>query len=424
MSLLMQQYQSKLASQKDKRIGMGAAFRVAYPTNFLSFDFMNGTVVTVKNEEKGLDLKYNSIGIPDGSLVLLAGRSGCGKTTFAVQAAGAIVKPFPESFIIHEDIEGGILDTRLEQLANLGDEFYEKYSRRDQGITTENFYEKMKILHDMKLENADKFQYDTGLYDSKGNKIFKLQPTVVILDSWAMLTPEQFTEENELSGSMGATSSVKRNTAMIRKVIQFLKPANIILLVINHILDDVNISIVPKKAQVAWLKPGERLPGGNTVIYLSNNIIKFNDNTKLKSEKEFGIDGICVDLEFIKSRAGAPGKAVTLILDYAKGFDNDLSLYMLLKQKGKIKGAGAYFYIDGLDTVKFSQKKFKEKLYENPELMQHFATVVLETLNEEIINSHSSKAVDNMLDKEKESQDMSSSNTILSMMNAQMQTVA
>ena len=408
MSLLMKKFQSELAKDKDIRVGMGASFGVAYPTNFLAFDFLNGVVVTVENKEKDLNYTYNSIGIQDGSMICLAGRSGCGKTTFAVQAASNIVRNIDDAFIIHEDIERGISDTRLEQLLNLGDQYETKYMRRNQGISTETFQKRMRMLHDEKIGNYEKYQYDTGCVDSKGEKIYKLRPTVVILDSWAMLRPDNILDDKDIASNMTITSATKQNTAMIKQVFNLLKPANIILFVINHIMPDV--SLVPKKSQIAWLKQGERLPGGESIIYLYDNIFRFNDNSKLKEDKDLGINGIFVDIEFVKSRSGAPGRSATFVLDYNVGFDNELSLFILLKQYNKVKGAGAFLYLEGLDTIKFSQKKFKQKLREEPELLQHFAKLTLQVLQEEIINSTASKYKNNQ-------DSLNVGNYILDMMN-------
>lgn len=385
MSLLMKKVQSLYQKEKDPRMSMNASCNVAYPTHFLSFDFLNGVVVTVENEEKKLNYTYNSIGIQDGTMICFAGRSGCGKTTMAIQMAGNIVRDIDEAFIIHEDIERGIGDSRLEQLLNLGDQYDVKYMRRNQGISTETFQKRMKILHDEKLNNRDKYLYDTGYVDGKGEKIYKLAPTVVLLDSWAMLSPDDIIEEEEITSNMAQASATKKNTSMIKKVFNYLKAANIILFIINHIKPD--ISLIPKKAQLSWLKPGERLPGGETIVYLFDNIFKFDDNTKLKEDKDLGIDGIFVDIIFVKSRSGKPGRSATFVLDYATGFDNELSLYILLKKYNKVKGAGAFLYLDGLETIKFSQKKLKEKLRTEPEFLQHFSKLALEILQNEIINS-------------------------------------
>ncbi|MGL5751903.1 MAG: hypothetical protein ACRCXT_15335 [Paraclostridium sp.] len=102
-------------------------------------------------------------------------------------------------------------------------------------------------------------------------------------------------------------------------------------------------------------------------MYLSNNIIKLSDHTKLKGSEGLGIDGNMVDISLIKSRSARAGKSITLVYDPVRGFDKELSLLQLLKAHKRINGAGAYLYIGEYSDHKFSQKKFKEKLYTEPE---------------------------------------------------------
>lgn len=411
-SLLVQGFREEAAKSKDPRDSLEAEFDVAYPTGFLGFDFTNGVKVKVQNLEKGLDFTYNSVGLVDGSMVSCVGRSGCGKTTFVLQSAGSIVRPFKNSAIFHEDIEGGASSMRTRQLLQFNEEeFKGKYIHRNTGITTENFYHRIKTIHDMKLANRKEFEYDTGLYDTDGNRIIKLQPTVVILDSLAMLMPEDLIGDNkdDLSGGMAATSIAKLNTQLIKTIIPMLKAAGIIFFCINHILPDP--SPVPKKAQVAWLKIGERCPGGETAIYLANNFLRFNDGSKLTMTKD-GLDGIEVDIVLVKSRTNNAGKEVPMILDYANGFDADLSLFELLKKMGAVKGAGAYLYFDGYEDMKFSRKKFKEKLATEPDFVNAFATAALKELDK----LTSSIAVDMM---ENDMPVVSSTSTILDMMKSQ-----
>ena len=156
MSLLVENFRKKALKCKDKRMSTEKNFDVGYPTGYLAFDFMNGVKVSVKNEQ--VNFTYNSIGIVDGSMVSCVGRSGCGKTTFVMQASGNIIRPYENSAIFHEDIEGGISDMRKRQLLGMSEEdFKERYICRNTGITTENFYERMKWIHDMKLENIEDY---------------------------------------------------------------------------------------------------------------------------------------------------------------------------------------------------------------------------------------------------------------------------
>ena len=122
------------------------------------------------------------------------------------------------------------------------------------------------------------------------------------------------------------------------------------------------------------------LLGGNTPIYLANNIIRFDDGTKLKEGETFGIDGNITDITLVKSRTNKAGQSVPMVFSQADGFDPDLSMFMFLKQRNMVNGAGAYLYFGDRSDKKFAQKNFKEKLYTDPEFKQIFIEIALAEL--------------------------------------------
>lgn len=379
-SLLVKQFREATSKMKDVNMLRDETFDVCYPTGFLNFDFLNGSIVKVNDGTR--QYSYYSAGIPDGSLVISIGRSGSGKTTFDIQTAANIVRPFENSCIFHDDIEGGSTASRRKALTGFTDEeMTTKYVYRNSGINAENFYSSIKTIYDLKMSNPDKYLYDTGLVDPQGRKIIKMQPTVYILDSLALLMPGKLTEEEELSGQMSATATAKTNSASFKRIVQMLKPANIILMVINHITQKIEINpMMHTKGQLSYLKQGEELPGGRTVNYLANVFLRFDDNTKLKESETFGFSGNMTDITLIKSRNSRAGQSCTVVFDQVNGFDPDLSLFVMLKTAGRIKGAGAYLYIDDHDDVKFSQKNFKETLNKSPELQEYFTNAVADEL--------------------------------------------
>ena len=393
-SLLVSSFRKAVSKSKDPGMNTESTMDVCYPTGFLNFDFMNGAIVDVKSVEH--NFRYYSAGIPDGSLVICAGRSGCGKTTATVQMAANIVRPFQNSAIFHDDIEGGITYTRRKTLTGFTDEELEsKYIIRNAGITAENFYARIKMIYDLKMENRENYLYDTGYLDTMGKKIYKMVPTVYILDSLSLLMPEKFTQEEELSGQMSTTAAARTNSMSFRRIVPMLKSANIILFVINHITQKIEINpMMHTKGQLGYMKQGEELPGGRTVNYLANVFIRFDDNSKLKDSEGFGITGNMVDLTLVKSRNSRAGQAATMVFNQSAGFDPELSLFVMLKNTGHIKGAGAYLYIDDHDDIKFAQKNFKQKLAESPELQEYFMNAVSEELKKmpmDVISGESQK---------------------------------
>ena len=382
MGILLNRFREIVAKDKDPRMKSEGEFDVLYSTGFPCFDFINGCKIRVNDKKNGKKFSYYSLGVTDGSGCMLIGRSGCGKTTFAVQMAANIVRPFPEGQIFHDDIEGGITEVRKQILTRwTPEQIKEKYRYRNTGVTAENFYQTLSLIKDIKLENYKDILYDTGKFDNFGNPIYKLVPTVYILDSIALLMPEKFSDEEELSGSMSATAGAKTNSMLFKRVIPMLKAANIILITINHITDAIDINPMQrKKAAVSYLKQGEAIGGGKAVTYLTNLMLRFDDNTKLKEGEGLGIPGSLVDIGIVKSRSGKAGSSCTLVFNQDTGFDSDLSLFVLFKNHKRINGAGAYLYIGDHSDKKFRQSELKEKLATDPEFAKIFMDEALSVL--------------------------------------------
>lgn len=388
MSLLAKCFREQTAKMKDSSMSGEHEFDIAYPTGFLSFDFLNGNIVQTVRPTGEID-EYFSIGIVDGSINTFIGRSGCGKTTFAVQTAANIIRPFENANMFIDSIEGGITIPRLTVLTGWsGEELRERVIERNSDITAENFYKRIKLIYDLKKQNQAEMTYNTGRFDDLGNPVYKYIPTPYILDSLAMLMPETYADEDELAGQMAATAAAKTNTRILKMIVPKLKAVNIILLLINHVNQKVDINpMAKKKSQVAYLNADETMPGGNAAIYLANNIVRFDD-VKLKSNEGLNIEGYVVSLKLVKSRTARSGRSINLVFDQANGFDPDLSMFIMLKEAGVITGAGAFFHIQGSD-IKFTQKGFKTKLYEDPQLQQDFMNATINYLKQSMRDDYS-----------------------------------
>lgn len=374
------------SSLKDKSLGMEAQFDVQYPTGFHSLDYVLGQRIAVKDPERGLDYTYDSVGLVDGSYNLFIGRSGCGKSTLVKQISANIIRNFPNGGIYEDSIEGGITMTRNEYLLGMTpDEVKRKMSIRNSNITIESCYRRLKIIYDFKMEHADKLTYDTGLLDSHGEKIFKFEPTVYIIDSLALLMPEKLTQEEEISGQMSTTATAKLLASFFRRIIPIIKSVNIILNIINHVNHDVNINPYQRTtSQNIYLDPGETCPGGNTPFYLANNVFRLYDNNKLTEDKELGICGNFVTIKIIKSRTSRSGVSFDLVFNQDTGFDPILSLYIMLKKANMIKGAGAFLYLDGYPEYKFAQRNLKKLLETNEDMARAFADMCFDILHNSI----------------------------------------
>ena len=385
MSLLLNNFNKVMSKSKDFGAKETAKFDVMYSTGFLAIDYLNGTVVHVKGNDR--DFSYNSCGIVDGSTNTIIGRSGSGKSTLLMQICGNIVRPFIEkdmsTGLFIDDIEGSLPYARKEFLLGLTEEQITEYTViRNSGITAENLYKRIKAIADEKINNEKEYTYDTGYYDIHGNRVFKMIPTVYVVDSLPMLLPENLSDEEDLAGSMAASSIAKTNTMVFKQISQLCKKANIIFFTINHILEEIQMGFIPKAAQISGLKQGERLPGGRAAIYLANNMLRVDDTNTLKPDKDYGIDGSIISMTLVKSRTNATKKSIPLIFNKTEGrFDEILSLFNLLKTEGVFSGAGAYQYLDDAPDAKFSQRNFKDVLAKSPELQKAFAKACYKILS-------------------------------------------
>lgn len=390
MSLLFDAYNKALESGKEFGTKAKASDDVGYQTEIYPFDYGNGSVIDFIRADTGERVRYYQPGIVDGSFNQFIGRSGSGKTTIALQMAGAIARQFEQSMVVLISPERGSSYNRERSLLRFtDDQMRTKFRKMDQGITSESFLEAMEILYETKMAKADELRYDTGLVNIDGEKIYKLQPTIVILDSLAVLIPKDVKEQEGLASNMQFSASVKSNGYIYTKLMQMLKPANIILFAINHVMD--NINIIPTKSQFAHLKQADRIPGGKKLGFVTDALLHFDDSTKLKEDKDFGINGCLMNIIYTKSRSGLSGRSVQVVFDPLNGVDTILSMFNILKESGHIQG-NTHYYFKTLPDVKFTKKKFKEKLLgENPQLLQAFEQASMEALRDLIEKNRESQ---------------------------------
>lgn len=402
MGLLTKMFRDEVKTKykKDPRMYSEAKPGVMYSTGFLGFDFLNGELNLSVDKDTREEYKYLSVGVLDGSITTFIGRSGCGKSTFAFQAGCNIIGRFDDADLYIDSIEGGMTQSRMEQLSHWSPEMVkDRIIARDTGITAENFFERINLIHNLKLANKEQFEYDTGKVDSMGNPIIKMKPTVYILDSLAMLMDEVYTSENDMSNGMAATGQAKSNTRILKTIVPKLKIANIILFLINHVNQKPEVNPYARtKSQVAYLKPGETMPGGNAAIYLANNLIRFDDK-EIKDEETAE-----VTLQLVKSRTSSTGRSVTLLFPKKVGFDPDMSLFLMLNKAGIVVNKGAYFGLKD-DDFKFFRKDFKKVLNENEDFRGKFEDASIQyltsmvTRSEEGNDNTSFEVTHNILDK-------------------------
>ena len=153
-----------------------------------------------------------------------------------------------DSNLYIDDIEKSLNQARREFLLGMTqDEIKNHVKIRTDGITTESLYERISIIANDKISNKKEYTYDTGKYDPYGNIIFKLVPTVYVIDSLAMLMPEDVLDKEDLGTNATGMSTAKVNTMLFKKITQLCTSANIILININHILPKPQLGFLPEQ---------------------------------------------------------------------------------------------------------------------------------------------------------------------------------
>ena len=373
MTLLSQAFRAQVKQTKDISQKNEMTYSVSYPTGFLNLDFANGYIQEINGT-----LKYE-LGLSDGSINMIISGSGVGKTTICSQIATNIARRYKSSVVFYEQAEVGTNIQRIKNISGISsdDEFSKKFVIRDAGITIESVYERVKMVHDIKVNNQSDYLYDTGMIDMRGDPIFKFEPTIFIVDSVKMVLSKKNAEADE-SNNMAAAVNAKANSEYYTKMVPLCREANIIMLLINHITTDINTGFLPKKSELAYLKQGEHISGGKSLTYIQNNIFRLDIKSKLKPEEGFGISGSVVNVDIVKSRTNKSDRSrCFLVFDQEVGYDDNLSLLLLLKENKLLEGSGAYLKLPGYDK-KFTQKQFKEYLYSDQNFYNAFISTCVE----------------------------------------------
>ena len=383
MTLLSAAFREAVKKTKDPDQINEMTYSVSYPTGFPNFDFVNGYIQNINGQ------KRFELGLSDGSINMIISDSGCGKTTLATQAACNIVRGFETSCVFYEQAEVGTNIQRIKNITNFDsdEEFKKKFIVRDAGITTESIYDRVRMVHDIKVGNPEKFTYDTGIVDEFGKKIIKYQPTVFLIDSVKLVLSKKNAEE-DYTNNLSMAQAAKTNSEYYTKMVPLCRSANIIMILINHITTDINTGPFMKKPEFPYLKVGEHISGGKSLVFIQNTIFRLDIKSKLSPDDGLGITGSIVNLDVVKSRTNKTSKArCLLVFDQDKGYDPDLSLFVMLKEEKLIEGAGAYLRIPGSD-VKFAQKNFKNLLNTNPEFYNAFASFCINHLSSKLIDEY------------------------------------
>lgn len=396
--MLLEQISGMIEKEK---IGEEASYCPFYSSGIDIIDYANGSL-----EDNNEDYR---IGFDGGSIIGIIGKSGSGKSSAGLEIAYSMVKDYEEGQIIHLDYErASKTDSRIKTISGWDDNtLKKKYKKLSRDIYSETIYKLVKGINKIKNDptNYEKIKIDSGKVDSEGNPIYVLPPTVILIDSWAVVIPKDINEEEELSGSMSASSIAKTNNSIIKRLTGAIEKGNITLIIVNHITKKIDINQFSKtQPDINYLKPDESIPGGSSMLYLCNNILRLTTSSKLDKDSTYGVKGFMVKGEFVKSRSSEAGVPFEMVFEQSTGFDNVLTNLANFKSLNLLKGSPRAYYLEDCPDIKFTLKTFKDKYYENEELRNVVDRMVKENYSE-LIKTRNKTRLNNLETSEEEYED-------------------
>ncbi len=337
-------------------------------------DFVNGTVDP--------DLNLYHTGLAHGRILYMIGKSSSSKSSTAVQIAKNMTYSIPNAQVYHLDLERSTKLLRIKALTGLSEaELLEDnyYNLIQRDLYTETLHSLIDSLYHFKKDHKDELLID--MEDSSGKVQKILPPTVIILDSLALLVSKKNIDNDEIGSNMSGSATALMNNKMFTQNQGKLEEANIHLFIINHINDGINIGIVPRSADIQYLGQNETLKGGRTSQYLADVLLKFvATSTKFGGEKDnkYGedIQGFVIKVQIIKSRNTTAGISFSLIFDQVRGINNELSNLEALIENKILTGTSSFTFSDNPD-IKFSRKNFLDKLYNSESLQESYNKALL-----------------------------------------------
>lgn len=324
-------------------------------TGFHLYDYFFGSVINIHDKDGNLIRQEPRVGQAIGTLNLIIGNTGSGKTTFAIQLASNIIRPYENGQVIHYDCEQRTDLSRIENISKLPGTYFHnnKYILKTGMVGLDIIKEMIVKVYTNKMKLKDDIMLETSFEDEFGNKMKMFPPTVIIIDSITSVIEETFSWENQkevsdmekLQSNTDGARSAKSLKGFFKDILPLCKEANIIIYAINHINSNMSMnSFLPMAKQQNYLKQDESIPGGKTMLYYPFNIVKMIAKpSDYFIEQSDGFSGHLVMIEPIKSSSNQSGNnskgiSFELVFSFKNGFDPLRSIIAYGRSRDIIEG--------------------------------------------------------------------------------------
>jgi recombination protein RecA len=256
-------------------------------------------------------------GYPLGKIINVVGNRSTGKTLLAIELCANFHKAFPESKIFYHEAEAAFDPDYAETLGMPIDavEFVEPSKTIPDVFTVEGLFQKLDEIIEAKI--ADK---DTS-------------PSIYILDSLDALS-DMKEQESEITDNTYGMAKAKHLSTLFRRLIQPMKKANIMFVVISQVRDKINATAFGEKTTRA---------GGKALEFYASIILHLNETEKIKKTIN-GITrptGVWITVKCKKNKVANPFRDCEVPIYFGFGIEDVIAnLNWLKSAKGGLVGLG------------------------------------------------------------------------------------
>ena len=302
-------------------------------------------------------------GFAIGTLSMIAGNPGCGKSMLAIQAMASAQRKYLKNTLV------GYLDseeaTTTIRMSNLG---------------VRN--PRIKPYTDITVEKVFKFIEGLCLY--KELKGYMDQPSVIIWDSIANTLSQKEREVEDINSALGYKARML--SVLIPKYVSKLSIYNICLIAVNQLRDTISIGPFSSPKELNFMRQGKTIPGGNTLRYNAFHLLEMKVKSVVDIEK-FGFDGIVCEVKCVKNKLFPPNIPINIVGNFISGFDNFWTNYLYLIENKRLTSA-AWCYLNSLPNMKFRTKEAKDLYLKDQTFKMAFDETVKETIKIELIDKN------------------------------------
>jgi archaellum biogenesis ATPase FlaH len=349
------------------------------PSAFMYLDYSNGINHVVRDDNDQVIENIHNVGIVSGSLNTITGKSGTGKTTWALGLAQAVIEPYfkfalMEDHLVDENdaypvIE--IIDAEMKfdlTMAQRVLRYPNKIMKRVVTVHREKYDTKITecITRHIEFKKKNMKKLKHRFKDIYNDNFHAYPPTVIIIDSINQIECSKF---EDFEAMVGNTAGLLRAKS-IQNVYNFMSDVcgkyNVTFFCMQHILNDTNMGFLPKAKQTRFLKKDEKFAAGEKSILLSTNIFRMDFVKEVGTEKSSmlnlgkDISGFVVRCTIAKCSTNISGRSFHLVNIANKGFDRLVSTFYEAAERGDLEKSGNGYFIPGIEG-KYTTKKMLEE---------------------------------------------------------------